>query len=228
MRNIRRGWHIEVLRGTVDQAIAYCSKEESRDAREQFGFVERGTKPVGAGVPGHRSDLTDVAAVISDGGGLKQVFDVDPGAFIRYQRGINAAIELHARPRDFKTEVFWYWGGTGTGKSRAAHAAAPDAYWKSASDGWWDGYVGNDDVIIDDYRCDFCKFSALLRLFDRYPLRLQIKGGTVQFVSKRIFVTAPRRPEVMWDSRTEEDLAQLKRRITEVKHFAILGVEDPN
>jgi len=74
-------------------------------------------------------------------------------------------------------------------------------------------------VIIDDYRKDFCKFSELLRLLDRYPLRLQIKGGTVEFVARHIYITCPLAPIAIWESRTEEDIAQLTRRIEEVRNF---------
>lgn len=74
-------------------------------------------------------------------------------------------------------------------------------------------------MIIDDYRCDFCKFSYLLRLFDRYPLMLNVKGSFIQFNAKLIIVTAPQPPDVMWGHRTTEDVGQLMRRITEVRNF---------
>ena len=217
-----RGCHLEPMRGTFEQARAYCSKEESRDPEADFELFERGDKPTNAGVPGGRSDLQDIGAIISSGGGSRQVFDADPGGFIKFHRGIEAAVRLLQEPRDFKTDVYWYCGPTGSGKTRAAQSEAPDAYWKNCSDLWWDGYCGQSDVILDDYRCDFCKFSYLLRLFDRYPLIVQYKGGTVHFRAKRIFVTSPLRPDSMWDKRTPEDLAQLGRRITEIKQFPIV------
>jgi hypothetical protein len=61
-------------------------------------------------------------------------------------------------------------------------------------------------------------------LLDRYPYQAQIKGGTVQISAKRIFITAPKSPADMWVSRTEEDLAQLTRRIEHVKYFKPEGV----
>ena len=219
VRLLLRGCHCEPMRGTFEQARAYCSKEESRDT-DSGSFEERGDPPICAGVPGGRSDLQRIGEIVSTGGGARQCFDEDPGSFIRYHRGIEAAIRLIQEPRDFKTEVYWYCGPTGTGKTRAAQSEAPTAYWKNCADLWWDGYVGQSDVILDDYRCDFCKFSYLLRLFDRYPLIVQYKGGTVQFRAKRIFVTAPFRPDTMWENRSAEDLGQLGRRITDIKQFS--------
>lgn len=66
----------------------------------------------------------------------------------------------------------------------------------------------------------------MLRLFDRYPYQVEVKGGTRQFLARKIYVTTPKSPALTWESRTEEDLAQLLRRITEVKHFAILENND--
>lgn len=212
------GWHIERMRGTIDQAVEYCTKEESRHA-DHSGIVEVGTRPRNAGRAGGRSDLDGVVTLIKSGAGVKRVADECPEEFIKYYRGIERSIQVRTCQRDFKTTVHWYYGPTGTGKSRAACAEAPDAYWKDPSHHWWDGYEYQDDIIVDDYRPDFCKFAALLRLFDRYPFQVQVKGGTRSFLAKRIFITAPKRPEEFWENRTSEDLAQLLRRIEVIKHF---------
>jgi len=227
-----RGWHIERMRGTIEQCVSYCSKQDTRDTEAGFEFIERGTRPMGAGTAGKRCDLDDVGSLIKSGGRPRDVFESDAGAFIRYNRGILAAVALFEPKRDFVTDVYWFYGPTGSGKSRAALLEAPDAYWKDPSSSWWDGYDRHADVIIDDYRADFCKFSQLLRLFDRYPLQIQFKGGTCQFVAKRIFVTCPKGPRDVWSGRTEEDISQLMRRIKEVKHFpfrlvaAVVAVND--
>lgn len=210
--------HLEPMRGTIEQAVAYCCKEESRDADAGFGFKEFGCRPAGAGHPGHRTDLSEAITAIREGKRGREFFESHGDVWLRYGRGMESAFRLYEPKRTEKTIIYWFYGRTGTGKSMRAQEMAPDAYWKNNSS-WWDGYDGQEDVIIDDYRCDFCKFSELLRLFDRYPLQLQVKGGTVQFRSKRIFVTAPYHPSVMWSTRTEEDLGQLLRRIENIEEF---------
>jgi len=50
---------------------------------------------------------------------------------------------------------------------------------------WWDGYEQQECVVFDDMRKDTFKFHELLRLFDRYPLRIQVKGGYREFNSKK-------------------------------------------
>lgn len=213
-----RGWHIEIMRGTIEQAIAYATKEETRDA--DSGEPEAfGTRPRNVGRSGGRSDIDAVAQSIAEGGTVEEISSTYGGEFIKYHRGIERLIGLRFPSRDFKTEIRWYYGATGTGKTRAACDEAVNPYWKNPAHRWWDGYEGQPDVIIDDIRCDFAKFSEWLRLFDRYPVQVEVKGGTRNFISKRIFITAPLRPEEMWQSRTAEDLNQLMRRIEVIKHF---------
>lgn len=138
---------------------------------------------------------------------------------ILFNRGINFLISQQQKSRDFVTEVYWFYGPTGSGKTRAASCACPDAYWKANNNRWWDGYEAHEDVIIDDYRTSFCPFSELLRLFDRYPFQVEVKGGTREFVARRVYVTTPKNPRDTWSLRSDEDLGQLLRRIHEVRHF---------
>lgn len=81
-------------------------------------------------------------------------------------------------------------------------------------------------MILDDYRADFCKFSEFLRILDRYSYQIEYKGGTTQLLARNIYITTPKSPQETWANRTEEDLAQLLRRITEVRHFANLANVD--
>lgn len=218
--------HLEPTGGTPQQAIAYCEKEETRDPNAGFGFVEFGQRPDGPG-QGSRTDLAEIGKRLREGEAIKEVAEAYPGDFIRYHRGLVAYAALFSVPRTTKTEVYWFYGSTGSGKSYAARAlAGENAFWKSMdSSKWWDGYDGTANVVMDDYRCNFSTFTFLLRLFDEYPLQLEIKGGTVNFAAKKIYVTAPYRPEQMWSTR--EDLVQLTRRITEVKLYGDEVVMQP-
>ena len=68
---------------------------------------------------------------------------------------------------------------------------------------------------------DFCKFHELLNLLDRYPYRVECKGGSRQFTSKTIVITTPLSPEETWENRTSEDLGQLLRRIDNILFLAM-------
>lgn len=204
--------HIEKARGTAEENKAYCSKEDTRIE----GPFEYGVLPS----PGLRSDLTSVICAARDVSvSMADVLETNPEAFLKYHKGLLAIRNVSHGRRDFKTEVFWYYGPTGTGKSRKANEEAPGAYWKPGGTKWWCGYDGHEAVIVDDYRRDLCTFHELLRLFDRYPMQVECKGGNLQFIAKRIYITTPQSPRATWEGRSDEDLQQLIRRIEHVVHF---------
>lgn len=212
---VGRRAHVEQMRGTADQARDYCRKEESRDP-EGPAFCEFGELPAGAGAGrGSRTDCAQVVELLRGGAGYRQIIDAAPSFALRCERGIRAIQSALSGSRKWPTTVYWYHGPTGCGKSRAAFEEAGDeAYVKMPTNKWWDGYEGQANVVIDDYRADFCTFAELLRLFDRYPMRVEYKGGSVQFLARTIWVTTPYSPERTWASQTPEKLDQLMRRIT--------------
>jgi hypothetical protein len=209
---------LEKARGTPEQASVYCKKDESREGGTEF--EEFGQLPS----QGRRSDLDEIACAIRSGSSIQEVANQFPSQFIRYQRGIEGFQAVNVEPRKFKTEVFWLYGATGTGKSYWASVKFPEAYWKMGGNKWWDGYVGQDAVIIDDYRRDLCAFHELLRMLDRNPYKVERKGSAIEFRARSVVITTPKHPRLTWEGRTDEELGQLLRRVEHVGFFR--GVED--
>lgn len=212
--------HVEGARGTPAQNRLYCTKDAERIPGTLI--TEKGEIPV----PGERKDLNAFVEACKDSSkSLCDIIDEHGPDFIRYNRGALAIRSAFAPTRDFKTRIFWFYGSTGSGKSRAAHEIAPGAYWKQNSP-WWCGYdpLTHHDIIIDEYRCDFCKFTFLLSLFDRYPLIVQSKGSNQNFRGRRIFITTPLDPAATWNGRSDENLRQLHRRVECVVEFLPAGI----
>ena len=69
-------------------------------------------------------------------------------------------------------------------------------------------------MLIDDFRKDFCKFHVLLRILDRYEFRVEVKGSSRQLRAKKIAITCPFHPRLVYETR--EDVGQLIRRIDKV------------
>jgi hypothetical protein len=209
------------MRGTIHQARDYCCKDDGTRDPNGPPFEEAGECPIGAGAGrGSRSDCAAVVDFIKSGASILAIAEAHPAIALRCLGNITKLQSRIQSKRNFATEVRWYYGSTGSGKSRAAQEeAGVEAHWQPADNVWWDGYEGQANVVIDDYRPNFCPFSYLLRLFDRYPLTLQVKGATVQFVAKVIWVTSNKRPEEHWAGRGDEDVAQLLRRISLIKLF---------
>ena len=208
--------HFEQSRGTPAQNRVYCTK----DADRIRGTViyEKGEVPI----QGERNDLSEVFEAAKDQSiSIRDLVDTNGAAFIRYHKGILSVRSIFSEHRSIKTKVFWFYGATGLGKSYECARLAPDAFYKDMSSFWWCGYDPNehDDVVFEDYRCDFAKFHVMLRLLDFTKLSVQTKGGNVNFRAKRIFISTPRSPHETWIGRSEEDLQQLLRRIEVVVEF---------
>lgn len=218
------GTRVHVIRanGSAAQNKEYCTKDSDRVPGSLI--FERGAIPT----PGQRVDLDAFAEACKD---LKRpisdLADEHPGMFIKHFKGVAALrVAVDTEARRWKTEVHWFFGSTGTGKTRLCHELAPSAYWKQGGTKWWCGYLPNEhtDIIIDEYRPSLCPFNQLLSLFDRYPLVVESKGGNLPFKPQRIFVTSPKCPEETWQGRTEEDLQQLLRRLTTIVEIAPGGI----
>lgn len=203
--------HIEPAMGSVESNVTYCSKSGD--------FEELGQRPA----QGSRNDLEAIADMVKDG---NMMVDIVPHCKnfqqIRYAEKLK---QYCPRVRNWVTTVYWYYGKTGTGKTRQAWADYPDAWPCGKNLKWWEGYDGHKHVIIDDFRADFCTFHELLRILDRYPYWIEVKGCSRQLLAEVIVITCPKHwRDVYHDKegnrRCDEDLEQLGRRITHTVHFS--------
>lgn len=209
--------HVEICKGTPYDNFLYCKKD---------GNVvwEVGDRPEKVG-QGKRKDLSKIKETLaSQKTSIKQMLDSNDIVNHQQLKYAESLQKYYEPKRKTKPIVEWYYGATGTGKTQRAYdrmeelAKDDDNIYEAMDTGrWWDGYDGQEYIIIDDMRGDFLKFHQLLKLLDRYSYRVETKGSTRQFLGKHIIITSAYPPHRLFQTR--EDIEQLLRRIDVVCEF---------
>ncbi len=181
-------FHMELRRGTGDEARNYCMKAEGRcSIPEEFGvFV--------ASAQGKRSDLDKVQEEMKSGKRYKALAMDNFRAFARYSNGLGKLYHVYNAPiiRP-KPEIQFITGATGTGKSTYVKHIVDiydiTAYWYNDNhNGWFDGYDGEEYIILDEF-AGLTPLNTMLRLFDNQPLQVQVKGSYVAIHASKFIVT---------------------------------------
>ena len=197
--------HVEAAKGTPEQASEYCKKDED--------YEEFGTCPKGQGA---RSDLARVAQAIKQGASLREIADDFPAAVLRYGSGVQRLRLFHRPERNSEPEIWTLWGKTGTGKTRRVWEFADvDKLWVHPGDRWFDGYDAQPAVLFDDFDGSWFKLSYLLRILDRYPMQVPVKGGYAWWVPCTIYITSNLHPKEWYKNAEPEHQRALMRRLTE-------------
>lgn len=202
--------HFENRMGNSDQAAEYCHKEGNYT---EFGHRSKSRQ-------GKRTDLDNLREDLLQNLPLQEIAQTHFASFIRYQRGINAFRSILAPERNWEMEVRVYWGKTGTGKTRRVYEESEGrAVYSHPGGPWFDGYDQQEIVLFDEFTGSYFALPYLLRLLDRYPMRVPIKGGFVSFVPRIIYITANYAPEAWYTNAKPEHVAALMRRLTDILFF---------
>lgn len=207
-----KGPHYLVAKGNAKQNYEYCSKEGE--------FWEEGE----VSEQGKRMDLevamTDIKA------GMKELdfFETHPMVMFRYPKGCDRYRMLCEKEKMkgfHKKEVFVFWGKTRTGKTKGALEIEPDAFIVSSSltGLWWDGYDGETEVIMDEFRDSSCALSQLLRILDGYYVSVPIRGGAKTLCAMRIIITSNVDPQKWYEGCDRESREALFGRFDKVLEF---------
>lgn len=147
-----KGW-VAPARGTTKQAVAYCTKTDTRKA----GPWTIGKQPVGQG---KRSDLDDLAKKVREGAPLLQIAQDHPKQMILYQRGIEGLSGYLSEPVsrarkvvdlmhvDSVSEAVYWIDLVSTGEP--SYYIAPGNLERKSGD--WHGYRGQSHLILEGDR----------------------------------------------------------------------------
>ena len=218
--------HIEPMRGTVEEAAAYCRKAESRFC----GPYLVGDEPSGG--QGKRTDLERLRDMVKERKPALEMIEED-AKFARYEKQINfmrfAYMESASDRQASGVNVRVFFGATGLGKTYTAVnacCAAKDYYIceapsKPGDKLWFQGYEGQKTLIIDDFSGSFCSVDYLKRLLDHYKLKVEFKGGFVWACWTQVIITSNYHPQNWYENVGLHvvNVAPLQRRLHHIYEF---------
>lgn len=201
---------IFVAKGTRRQNFDYCTKQNG--LRREIGDF-------GAEVT--RSDLQRIRELIDAGVPELEIAEKYFSRWCTYRRAFREYRDLRCTYSlsSLRTnlEVIVYFGPPGSGKTRRVYEEEKELYvWPGGR--WFDGYVGQEAVLFDDYDGSQIPFRLLLRVIDIYPITLEVKGGHIYWYPKRIYFTSNVAPQNWYE---REDFAPLQRRFTRVERVVL-------
>lgn len=208
-------------KGTNEQARVYCMKEDTRRAP----FKEYGVYCEGQG---KRNDIVVFRDAIVLGKRTRELIEEMPLMVAKYPRFMTLLQGLIKPSNRERVEVTLLVGSTGAGKTHWCFEHFDDDLWTlplSRDKLWFDGYSGEENVLIDDFAGKRSKFPLhqLLRLLDRWRVQVEIKGAFSWFNPGHIMITSNFHPDKWYDF-TESghgrvQLHALARRVTKVFHW---------
>lgn len=183
--------HIEQRRGKVEDAVKYCTKEDSR-VEGPWILGETAHSYMGK-----RTDLTEVAQAIINREPMEEIAQEYPEQYIKYHRGMERLNSILMPHRDCANPPLcvWIYGPSGSGKSRMVYDRyePSDIYKKMPNNKWWDGYSQQKVVLLDDFKGNI-DLEDILTWFDRYPTLVESKGGTIKLNSPVMIITSIHQP----------------------------------
>jgi len=157
------------------------------------------------------------------------LFDKYGATYLRIYRGVEHCMQLAKKPKVYqRTETpangIWF-GKAGSGKTWAAEQTAIDAGMSmfklpiaQLKKGWYDGYLGEEIILFDDFRGSSMEPHEFLNLLDGLS-RLKVHGSYTENKSKVLFFTSPDHPINWWPkwyAKDQNNWAQVKRRLDKV------------
>nr|WPR18738.1 MAG: replication polyprotein [Chemarfal virus 2] len=208
-----------------------CAHWEPTKCTQDFLYVQKDGSEIVINVnnkkQGQRTDLEQAITAAREGG-MKRAAAEHPVAVAKFHRGIEAVLRYaYDDPRDFAPEVYVRWGAPGSGKTRFIYDNFDvSQIWSKPTGDWFDGYQGHEVVIFDDFYGGV-KYGEMLKLLDRYPMRVPIKGGFVQWRPRQIYFTSNVPPD-QWYPNIVDTRALMRRltTITQVGDAAYRGHND--
>ena len=206
--------HVELTRSKA--AEMYVWKEDTRIG-EPFEF---GKQPFKRNSQIDWKKIVDLAKE-----GNTESPEIPPDIYLRYYGALQAISKNHSKPKAMERTGWVFYGPTRTGKSRKAYNdAGENCYFKNPNTKFWDGYRGEEHIVIDEFRGRI-DVSYILAWLDRYPVRVEIKGSAVPLNAKTYWITSNLHPKEWYPELDNETYEALLKRFTLVHFKNLINIQ---
>jgi hypothetical protein len=208
MKKLNGRAHWESAKGTTEQNVVYCSKGQD--------FTEYGDRPKTKKEVGQdeKQRWIDIIAHAKNG----TLEEHDPKVYYNTFTTAERIYAKYNQPVGIEKEVMVYWGSTGTGKSHTAwENAGPGSYGKDPRTKFWQHYIGQENVVIDEFRGGI-DIAHMLRWLDKYPITVEVKGSSTALMAQKVWITSNLHPKDWYPDIDAATLDALLRRL-KVTHF---------
>lgn len=211
--------HLESARGSPQENKDYCSKiKTSLNEKYEFGKLS---------YQGFRTDIEIIKKQCLEGKPLIKIAYDNFNTWIRCYKSVDKFRALLAQQRANTMRdmyVEYIWGKSGVGKTYGVLSkhGAKNVYILDLVGGeniWFDGYDQQKILLIDDFTENMIPINYMLRLLDRYKLRLNQKGGHSWALFNKIYITSNLTLEECYPNAEDEHLTALRRRINKFEHM---------
>ncbi len=219
------GCHFKPMISTKARCQAYCSKADTRVS---------GPYEIGEMVEERqRTDLDRAIKMIDEGFSLVDIDETFPKQSFMYSRLFKARfwsrLERIFGNTARNIEVTFIYGDPGTGKTTFVNSQVEhlndlfriDSY----GDYWFTGYMGQDTILLDEFTGQV-KIPKMNKLLDRFPQRMNIKGGDVPACFTKVYIVSNlslKELYIDYQKQIPKLYQAFCRRINKILHFVSEG-----
>lgn len=219
--------HTEHAKSGKKANFKYCTKQESRI--EGPWYVKCDEDECKKAGQGKRCDVDRFAEMVLEQKGITtKVIEEMPGHAARFgKHGLNLLAMWQLARAQEEDDAFWdeqnaredrgeettgqqqrhlelYWGPTAIGKTtrinqRIRREGLGQKYIKDCSHKWWDGYKGEEVVVMDEFKGDtYGSIEQFNNTTNMGPWQVETKGGMACLLAKTMLFASNRHPSHWW------------------------------